>query len=141
MDYILYGAIGLAAGVLSALLGVGGGIVVVPMLALVAGLPMKLAVGTSLAYIVPVALSGAVQHGLHGDVNLRFVALAVPLGLLGTYLGVRLFGALSGTRIKQVFGLLMLLVGLKMPLLPQGWQGLQKQPKPAETTSQAAEAP
>jgi len=116
--------IGLTAGFLSALLGIGGGVVVVPMLLLFFAMDMKVAIGTSLAYIAPVALWGAFQHGLNRNVNLMVVALAVPLGFAGAYLGVRVCEALPALALKRVFGVVLLLVGLKLLLLPHGWEGI-----------------
>ena len=62
--------IGLAAGILSGLLGVGGGIIIVPALTMFMGFDIKQAIGTSLAIIIPTALSGAVVHYTSGNVNL-----------------------------------------------------------------------
>lgn len=120
--------IGLVAGFLSTLLGIGGGVVVVPMLLLLLGLDAKIAVGTSLAYIVPVALAGAVQHGLKGELSLKIALIAIPLGLIGTYFGMKVSDSLGSLEIKRIFGILMLLVGLKLLLLPQGWNGLLMRP-------------
>ena len=111
---------GLVAGFLSSLLGVGGGVVVVPMLLLLFGWDPKIAIGTSLACMVPVALAGAVQHGLEGELRLKIALIMIPLGLIGTYLGMKASNALGSPEIKRIFGVLMLLVGLKLLLLPQG---------------------
>jgi len=119
MIYAGYMLMGLAAGFLSALLGIGGGVVVVPILVIFFAMDMKLAIGTSLAYIVPVALCGAVQHGFNRNVDLRVVALAVPFGFVGAYLGVRLCNALPAPMLKRVFGLLLLAIGLRLLIVPQ----------------------
>ena len=131
MVYAGYMLMGLVAGFLSALLGIGGGVVVVPMLVLLFGLDPKIAIGTSLAYIVPVALAGAVQHGLKGQMVLWIALIAVPLGLIGTYFGMMAGSSLGSLQIKRIFGILMLLVGLKLLLLPQGWSGLVVRPDAA----------
>jgi uncharacterized membrane protein YfcA len=120
------------AGLLSTLLGIGGGVVVVPMLLLLFGLDTKVAVGTSLAYIVPVAMAGAVQHGLRGQWSLKIALIAIPLGLVGSYLGMKVSDSLGSLAIKRIFGVLMLLVGLKLLLLPEGWNGLLMKPDAAE---------
>src|SRR5919201_3819035 len=62
-------AIGLAAGFFSALFGVGGGIVVVPLLILVAGYSERPAMATSLAAVVVISLVGALTYALHGEVK------------------------------------------------------------------------
>ena len=124
MNYVLFVAVGLLAGFLSALLGIGGGVVMVPALVYLvapamksapgAASAMKLAVGTSLAYIVPVAISGALQHASRNQVMWKVLILLVPCGLIGTYLGVRTGDVLSGPTLKRIFGVLVILVGLRM---------------------------
>ena len=68
-------AIGLAAGLFSALFGVGGGIVVVPLLLLLERWPERLAMGTSLAAIGLIALAGTVAYALHGELKPGAAAL------------------------------------------------------------------
>lgn len=101
--------IGLAAGVLSGVLGVGGGIVFVPGLVLVAGLHQVDAEATSLLAIVPVALLGAWrQHG-YGNVR-RSDGLALgALSATGAIVGVALANVLSGEALRLAFALLTLL--------------------------------
>ena len=67
--------IGLAAGFFSALFGVGGGIVIVPLLLLYCAFEARSATATSLAAIVITAVSGAIAYALHGDVRLEYAAL------------------------------------------------------------------
>ncbi|HEY6114240.1 MAG TPA: sulfite exporter TauE/SafE family protein [Gaiellaceae bacterium] len=68
-------AIGLAAGVFSAFFGVGGGIIAVPLLILVAGLPERAATATSLLAIAVTASAGVVVFGLRGEVEVGYAAL------------------------------------------------------------------
>ena len=85
-------AIGLAAGVFSAFFGVGGGIVVVPLLILVAGLAEREATATSLAAIVITATAGVLIFSLRGEVDLGYAALVgLPAAM----------GALAGTAWQQ----------------------------------------
>ena len=85
-------AIGLAAGVFSAFFGVGGGIVVVPLLILVAGLSEREATATSLAAIVITATAGVLIFSLRGEVDLGYAALVgLPAAM----------GALAGTAWQQ----------------------------------------
>jgi uncharacterized protein len=84
--------IGLVAGLFSALFGVGGGIVIVPLLILAAGFGGKLATGTSLAAIGITALAGTVLYAFEGHVHVAHAALVgVPATL----------GAVAGTAIQQ----------------------------------------
>lgn len=87
-------AIGLAAGVFSALFGVGGGIIAVPLLVLFAGLPPRAATATSLGAIAITALAGVVVFALRGEVDVGYAALvglpAAGGALLGTWLQQRI---------------------------------------------------
>lgn len=85
--------VGLGAGFLSGLFGVGGGILIVPALALVLGMEQRLAHGTSLAAVLPIAISGVLGFALDGSVDWP-VAAAIATGALG--------GAVIGTRALQV---------------------------------------
>jgi uncharacterized membrane protein YfcA len=101
-------AIGLAAGVLAGLLGVGGGVLFVPGLVLVAGLSQVDAEATSLAAIVPVALVGAWRQHTYGNVAVRE---GVALGLLaagGAVLGAVLANALPERALEIGFAALTL---------------------------------
>lgn len=84
--------IGLAVGFFSALFGVGGGIIAVPLLILVAGFPDRTAAATSLAAIGVIALAGTISYGLRGDVDFGYGAL---IGLPAAV------GAIGGTVIQQ----------------------------------------
>jgi uncharacterized membrane protein YfcA len=87
-------AIGLVAGVFSALFGVGGGIVVVPLLILAAGVPERSATGTSLAAIGITALAGTVLYGLEPDVDVD-LGYAALVGLPAAA------GAVAGSTLQQ----------------------------------------
>jgi uncharacterized protein len=108
-------AIGLAAGVFSAFFGVGGGIVVVPLLILVVGFSEREATATSLAAIVITAAAGVLVFSLRGEVDVGYAAL---VGLPATV------GALVGTTWQQrvrestvTYGFAALLVGVGVLLL------------------------
>ena len=116
MSFVIAAVSGLIAGILSAFLGVGGGVVMVPLLLYLVVPDMKMAVGTSLAYIAPIALAGALQHGWRGNVSWPVVLAAVPLGLVGTWVGSELSDVVSAQNLRSIFGVLMVLVGLKMVL-------------------------
>lgn len=85
-------AIGVAAGVFSAFFGVGGGIVAVPLLIVVAGFPERVATGTSLMAIAITATAGVIAFSLHGEVEPGYAAL---VGLPAAA------GALAGTALQQ----------------------------------------
>jgi uncharacterized protein len=105
--------IGLAAGILSGLFGIGGGIVIVPLLILV-GFSVSQAAATSLAaLLLPVGALGAWQYWQAGLIDLR-AALLLALGLLlGAYLGARIGIALPPATVQRAFGALLVLVGVR----------------------------
>lgn len=109
--------IGLLAGVLSGMFGIGGGIVIVPLLVLLAGFTTTQAAGTSLAaLLLPVGAFGAWEYWRAGFIDLR-VALVLSLGLLlGAYLGARVGIALPPEIVQRAFGVLLVLVGLRFVL-------------------------
>lgn len=105
---------GLLAGFASGLFGVGGGIVVVPALTLLAGYPPKLATGTSLTAIVPIALAGTIGYATAGEVDLA-VALPVAVGALGgAWLGTRWLRAISGPALQLTFAAIMVVTALRL---------------------------
>ncbi|MFO7959145.1 MAG: sulfite exporter TauE/SafE family protein [Candidatus Brocadiia bacterium] len=125
--YPAYLLVGLAAGFSSALLGIGGGVVMVPMLMLIFALPPKAATATSLAYIAPIALYGAMKQWHMGmDLRWLLVALAVPAGLLGAELGSRLKAHISDAHLRLVFAALMIVVGVRIGY--RGWRQLHQPP-------------
>jgi uncharacterized membrane protein YfcA len=111
---LFVGGIGLFAGVLSGLFGIGGGIVIVPLLVLVVGLTTTQAAGTSLAaLLLPVGALGALEYWRGGFVDLGFAAvLAVGL-LVGAYLGARLGISLPVEVVQRGFGVLLVVVGIR----------------------------
>lgn len=96
------------AGFLAGMLGVGGGILKVPLLVLACGIPMRVAVGTSALMVGLTALTGLLGHGLAGNFD---YALALPLaaaGFLGAQVGSRLSLSVDKHLLKRAFGLLLL---------------------------------
>jgi uncharacterized membrane protein YfcA len=101
---------GLAAGVISGLLGVGGGILFVPALTLILSLSQVQAEATSLLAIIPVALAGAARQYRYGNVDLRDGAIVGALSALGVLGGVALANVLPQRMLKLAFAALMLVV-------------------------------
>ncbi|GAA5512461.1 hypothetical protein Dcar01_01175 [Deinococcus carri] len=106
---------GLGVGVLTGLVGVGGGFLIIPALVLLGGLPMSLAVGTSLTIITLNSVTGFLKHlnmqggpGLHGSLILVFTAI----GILGSFLGARLGKSVSNDGLKRGFAGFLVVMGL-----------------------------
>lgn len=106
-------AIGLAGGVVSGLLGVGGGSVLVPSLVLVTGFPQQLAQGTSLAVILPSAAAGGVAHARIGQVRARVLPPVLGGTLFGSWAGGAAALALPGQTLRIIFSVVLLVMGAR----------------------------
>ncbi len=107
-------AIGLAAGIVAGLLGVGGGVLFVPGLVIFLGLGQHQAEATSLLAIVPVAIVGTYRQDRYDNVNRDDALLLGLLSVVGAAAGVALANALSGTFLRDAFAALMLLVAAQL---------------------------
>lgn len=108
------GAVGLVAGVLAGLFGVGGGILFVPTLTLVLGLTQIHAEASSLLAILPTAAAGAWQQRRYGNVRWR-ASLVLALGAIaGVEAGVQIAEALPEHVLRRLFGVLMLAVAAQL---------------------------
>jgi uncharacterized membrane protein YfcA len=107
--------IGLVAGVLSGMFGIGGGIVIVPALILLAGYMPARATGTSLgALLLPVGFLGAMQYWKKGDVDWRASAILAVGLFLGALLGARIGLAMSPRVMRRVFAVFLVLVSTQL---------------------------
>jgi uncharacterized membrane protein YfcA len=107
-------AIGLAAGVVAGLLGVGGGVLFVPGLVIFLSLTQHQAEATSLLAIVPVALVGALRQDRYGNVRRRDGLLLGLFSIAGAAGGVALANALSGKALQVGFALFTLVVAVQL---------------------------
>src|SRR5210317_573787 len=119
-------ATGAVAGVLAGLFGIGGGIVIVPVLETALGfvgvdpaIRMHLAVGTSLATIIPTSISSARAHHKRGAVNVEIVWRWAVFVLVGALLGAWIASQVHSNVLAIVFATLAFLVALKMLFLPE----------------------
>ena len=111
---LLLAAIGLGAGLLSGLFGVGGGIVMVPAMVLLAGMTQQRASASSLAAIVPIAAVGAVVFGGADSVDLAAAAVLIAGSLVGVQIGARLMARVGDDRLRIGFAIVMIAVALTM---------------------------
>ena len=117
---ILAIVMGAAAGVVSGMLGVGGGILFVPALTLVLSLSQVKAEATSLLAIIPVAVVGAYRQYGYGNVRVRDGAVLGALSALGVLAGVALANVLSQRTLKIAFAVLLVVVAAQF--LRRYWQ-------------------
>ncbi len=107
--------VGLAAGILSGLVGVGGGIIIVPCLVFFLGFSQKMAQGTSLGILLlPIGVLGALQFYKQGYIDLKVVAIISVAFIFGSYFGSKIALRLSQENVKKIFAVVMLLVAIKM---------------------------
>lgn len=112
LTYIL---LGLFAGTLSGLIGIGGGIIIVPALVLLFGFSQHQAQGTTLALMVPpVGILAAWIYYKQGYVDLPVAAFICIGFLVGGFLGAKIATTLSSVVIEKTFGVALLLISLKM---------------------------
>ena len=108
------GAIGLAGGLFSGLLGVGGGVVMVPLLVLLGGFGQRNAHAVSLGAIIPISAAGVLAFGAAGEIRfLQAAALAVG-SIVGAQAGARLLVQADEQRLKLAFGVFLLIVAALM---------------------------
>lgn len=126
---------GAVAGTLAGLLGVGGGIVIVPILYLLLpsfdvpeSVRMHLAIGTSLATIVPTGLVSAQSHWKRGGVDIDLVKQIGPWIILGVAIGIAIGTRAGGEALKVVFASVAMLVSLHMGFGKDGWTLSSKLP-------------
>lgn len=117
---VLVGLLGLFAGVLSGLFGVGGGVLYVPTLVLGLGLTQLHAEATSLLAIIPTVVAGAVQQQRYGNIRWRAAVLIGLASIAGAEGGVQLARALPEHVLRKLFALLALAVAAQI-----AWRALR----------------
>ena len=110
--------IGLSAGILSGLVGVGGGIIMVPLFVLFLGLTQHNAQGLSLAVMLPPVTFLAVYNyhtaGTGGNIDWRIAVIVSILFIIGGFIGSKIALQIDQRMLKKVFGFLMLIVAIKL---------------------------
>ena len=107
-------AIGTAAGLFSGLFGVGGGVLIVPLLVVWCGFGPRLATGTSLAAIVIIAAVATGVHGVYGNVHLREGLFVGTAGGGGVLIGTELQQRISSKAITLIFAALLAVVAVDL---------------------------
>lgn len=105
-------ASGAGVGLLTGILGVGGGFLIVPALVMLVGLPMRQAVGTSLVIIAMNSLAGLLGHLGQTSLDYGTIALFVGAGLVGTFLGVSLTKVIQAEQLRRIFAGFVIVLAL-----------------------------
>lgn len=111
--------IGLAAGFLAGLLGIGGGVLMVPAMVLLLGFDQHVAQGTSLMVVIPAALTGSYTHHRNGRLFLRDAAILAAGGVVGAVIGAVFALSIDDDILRRLFAGFLLVIAVRM-LLPKG---------------------
>jgi uncharacterized membrane protein YfcA len=112
---IAYLILGVLAGTLSGLVGIGGGVIIVPALVFLFGFSQQSAQGTTLALMVPpIGILAAWTYYRQGQVDLKIAGFVCLGFLLGGLMGARFASGLSNVMLERIFGIALLLIALKM---------------------------
>jgi len=107
--------VGLLAGILSGLVGVGGGIIVVPALILILGFTQQQAQGTSLGLLLlPVGILAVWNYYQKGQIDIKVVLIMAVAFTIGGWLGSKIALSISQAALKKVFASVLVIIGLKM---------------------------
>lgn len=109
---VLLIAIGIVAGILSGMFGIGGGVVIVPALIYLAGFRHHQATGTSLAVLLPpIGIAAAYEYYRHGNVDIRAAAIVALGVLVGGWLGAVAANRIEGPYLRLAFGVFVVSLG------------------------------
>jgi len=112
---------GLAVGLLSGYFGIGGGFLIVPALIFSSGICMTLAVGTSLLSVGTFGLATGLEYMFYGDVALAISILYLIGGVIGGYAGTSLAVRIPRDRLRVIYGIIIVIVGIYMMLKIMGY--------------------
>jgi len=113
--------VGLAAGILSGLVGVGGGIIIVPALVFFLGFSQQQAQGTSLGLLLlPVGILAVINYYNQGNIDMRVVIIMAAAFIVGGWLGSKWALALPEITVKRIFAIILFYSAFKM----MGWDSL-----------------
>jgi uncharacterized membrane protein YfcA len=114
-DLAIYISIGVVAGVLSGVFGIGGGALIVPALIYLVGFSQHQATGTSLAVMLPpIGLAATVEYYRHGNVDFRAAAVIAATMVAGSWLGAIGANRMSGPYLRLAFGLFIVSLGISL---------------------------
>ncbi len=106
--------IGLVAGIASGMLGIGGGVILIPVMVLLIGVAQHTAQGVSLAVITVVALVGAITHYRQQNIRLGVALWIIPSAVVFSFLGGVFADMLDAALLRNVWGALLIVVGIVM---------------------------
>jgi len=111
---IIYALTGLLAGFVGGLLGVGGGILMVPIFFYILKIPMHIAIGSSLGVIVFTSITASVRHFQADNIDIKLVLAVAIFSIFGSYGGAYLCEKLPAPLLRKLFAVLLLATSIKM---------------------------
>lgn len=114
MHWVMAAFIGVLGGLASGLFGVGGGAVIVPMLMFFKKFEIHLAIGTSLAVIIPTALASVIKHAQAGNVDWKVAGLIAVFSIAGAWAGAALCLKLDAAILRRAFAVFLVYVAYKL---------------------------
>ncbi len=115
MEILFLLAVGLLAGFMSGLFGIGGGLIIVPFLVIFKDMSLKLAFGTSMgALLLPVGLLGVMEYYKAGNINLKFALVIAVAMFFGAYFGAKIVQPMSPTLLRKLYGVFLIAAAAKM---------------------------
>jgi len=114
-DIIILLAVGLAAGFLSGLVGIGGGIIIVPVLVYFLGFTQQQAQGTTLfMFLFPIGILGVMNYYKAGAIDWKVAAIIAATFFVGSFFGSKLAIGIDQATVKKIFGIIIIALGIKM---------------------------
>ena len=123
-DIVIALAVGLTAGVLSGMLGIGGGTIAIPGMVLLLGVEQHTAQGVALSVMILTALVGAFIHYRQENVKLSMAMWIAPTAIVFSLLGAWAAGMVTAEWLTRVFAIALLVIGCRMLLFSRGGQGV-----------------
>jgi len=114
MKYGLAIAVGFVAGIASGLIGIGGGILLIPGMVYILGIQQHMAHATSLAVIIPGAIVSALVYHSYGQLDVVLAVMFAVGGMAGSYAGSTIMPKVKPVVLKRLFAVLALLMAVKM---------------------------
>ncbi|MCI0512669.1 sulfite exporter TauE/SafE family protein [candidate division KSB1 bacterium] len=112
--WLVYALTGLAVGFTSGLLGVGGGILMVPIFIYLLKLPTHVAIGTSLAVIIFTSIVGSIKHYQAHNVDLKLVIAVAIFSMIGSYFGASVCEKVPADILRKIFAVLLLATAVQL---------------------------